>query len=317
MARRVLGAAGLAVLQAVEAAHGGEPVLVACSGGADSLALALAVAGLVRRTGGTARAVVIDHGLQPGSAAHSLRVRDQLAAIGLPAAVITVAVRPDGTGPEAAARGARYAALDAALLPDERCYLGHTLDDQAETVLLGLARGSGTRSLAGMPAARGEFVRPLLGITREQTRQSCREQGVTWWDDPHNADPRFSRVRVRTAALPVLEAELGPGVTAALARTAEIAREDADALDRLALAHRGDDPASLDCVALLTLPAALRHRVLRNWLLDRGAAEVSRQHLLAVAGLVTDWHGQKSVQVPGLTVVRQGVELRVDRPAAG
>ena len=152
--------------------------------------------------------------------------------------MITVSVRPTRC-PEAAARDARYAALDAALLPDQRCYLGHTLDDQAETVLLGLARGSGTRSLAGMPAARGEFVRPLLGITREQTRQSCREQGVTWWTTRTTPIHGSAGLRVGTAVLPVLEAELGPGVTAALARTAEIAREDADALDRLALARSG------------------------------------------------------------------------------
>ena len=316
MARRALGPAGLAVRQAVQVAHDGEPVLVACSGGADSLALALAVVQLAARTGCPARAVVVDHGLQDGSAVHSRQVAVQLERLGLVAQVIEVGVRPAGRGPEAAARDARYAALSAALTPAERCYLGHTLDDQAETVLLGLARGSGLRSLAGMPATRDRFVRPLLGITRDQTRQSCREQGVTWWDDPHNADPRFARVRVRTSVLPVLAAELGPGVAQALARTAELAREDADALDELARAH-APSGADLDCSGLLALPAALRHRVLRTWLLEQGAAEVTRQHLLAVAALTSDWHGQKWVDIPGLRVVRRNGRLNAERPVAG
>lgn len=316
MARRALGPAALAVRQAVEAAHQGEPVLVACSGGADSLALTLAVVQLAARTGCPARAVVVDHGLQDGSAAHSREVAARLERLGLAAHVIEVRVRPDGGGPEAAARDARYAALNEALMPGERCYLGHTLDDQAETVLLGLARGSGLRSLAGMPATRDGFVRPLLGITRDQTRRSCREQGVTWWDDPHNADPRFARVRVRTSVLPVLEAELGPGIAHALARTAELAREDADTLDDLARAH-APSGAEVDCSGLLELPAALRHRVLRTWLLDQGAAEVSRQHLLAVGALISDWHGQKWVDLPGLRVVRRNERLSTERPVVG
>ncbi len=316
MARRALGPAGLAVLRSVEAVHTGAPVMVACSGGADSLALALAVSTLAARTGCPARAVVIDHGLQPGSAEHSRQVLAQLGSIGLPAEVVAVTVHPGGTGPEAAARDARYAALSAELRIGERCYLGHTLDDQAETVLLGLARGSGIRSLAGMAPTRDGFVRPLLAVTRQTTQLSCREQGLTWWDDPHNADLRFSRVRVRSAVLPVLEAELGPGIAEALARTAELAREDADALDQAARtnAPAGDE---VDCAAVLALPAAVRQRVLRNWLLELGAAEVSRRHVLAVAGLITDWHGQKWVEVPGLRVVRRNGRLSVERPAAG
>jgi len=316
MARRALGPAGLAVLQAVESAHAGEPLLVACSGGADSLALALAVARLAVRTGSPARAVVIDHALQDGSAEHSRQVADQLCDLALPAEVIRVDVVPDGSGPEAAARDARYAALARQLTPEERCYLGHTRDDQAETVLLGLARGSGLRSLAGMPTTRDGFVRPLLGLSREQTRQSCREQGITWWDDPQNADSRFTRVRVRTAVLPVLEAELGPGVAAALARTADLARADADALDELARAHAPSGP-ELDCGEVLALPAALGQRLLRSWLLRRGAGEINSRHVLAVAALITDWHGQKWVEVPGLRVVRRNGRLSAERPVAG
>lgn len=303
MARRALGPATLAVVAAVERTNDGEDVLVACSGGADSLALAHAVRLAARRAGFAARAVVIDHGLQEGSAGHAEAVADGLGEAGLPAQVVPVQVLADGSGPEAAARAARYRAVGEVRRPGEVCYLGHTRDDQAETVLLGLARGSGLRSLAGMPPRRDGFARPLLDLPRAITRQCCRELGLEWWEDPHNTEPRFSRVRVREVVLPVLERELGPGVADALARTAALAREDADALDELAAAV--ETPEELPCVVLEQLPAALRQRVLRRWLLGRGATEVHRGHALAVAELVTDWRGQRWVDVPGLRVARR------------
>ncbi len=302
MARRALGPATLAVVAAVEQANQGADVLVACSGGADSLALAHGTRLASQRLGFTARAVVIDHGLQDGSAAHAEAVADGLRDAGMVADVVTVWVLPDGSGPEAAARTARYRALGDARRPGEVCYLGHTRDDQAETVLLGLARGSGLRSLAGMPARRDGFARPLLELPRTTTRECCRELGLDWWEDPHNSEQRFTRVRVRESVLPALERELGPGVTDALVRTAALAREDADALDELAAAVEAPD--RLPCAVLVTLPAAVRQRVLRRWLLARGATEVQRAHTLAVAALVTDWHGQRWVEVPGLRIVR-------------
>lgn len=313
MARRALGPATLAVVAAVERANDCADVLVACSGGADSLALAHGVRLASHRLGLAARAVVIDHGLQDGSSAHAQAVAAGLSDAGLPAQTVAVRVVADGSGPEAAARAARYAALSDAKRPDEVCYLGHTRDDQAETVLLGLARGSGLRSLAGMPARRDGFVRPLLDLPRTTTEQCCRELGVDWWDDPHNSEPRFARVRVRRAVLPMLERELGPGISAALARTAALAREDADALDELAAAI--DVPELLPCADLQPLPSALLGRVLRRWLLARGATEVHRGHTLAVAALITDWHGQRWVEVPGLRVVRRGGLLRTMPPA--
>ncbi len=214
----------------------GDLVLVACSGGADSLALAAATAVEAPASGLRAGAVVVDHGLQPGSAEVAARAARTLRSLGLdPVDVVTVEVTSSGDGPEAAARTARYAALDdaadrhgAALV-----LLGHTRDDQAEQVLLGLARGSGARSLSGMPAARGRVARPLLGVTREQTRASCAAEGLTPWEDPMNEDPRFTRVRARSA-LADLERDLGPGVASALARTASLLRDDADLLDGLA-----------------------------------------------------------------------------------
>jgi len=203
--------------------------------------------------------------------------------------------------------------------------LGHTLDDQAETVLLGLARGSGARSLAGMPAERGAFVRPLLALGRETPAAACRELGLTPWLDPHNAEARFARVRVRETVLPCLERELGPGVREALARTASQLRRDADVLD--AAAHdalrlapggtsRAAPPETLHCGWLAGLDQAIRDRVLRDWLLARGASDLTAAHVAAVAALVTDWRGQKGVDVPGVRVVRRdGFLAARPRPA--
>lgn len=311
MARRALGPATLEVVQAVEPALV-TPVLVACSGGPDSLALA-AAAGLVGlRHGIGVRAVVVDHGLQPGTAEVAARVVGTLDALGVPAVVCAVRVLDDGRGPEAAARAARYAALEAAAAGEERILLGHTLDDQAETVLLGLARGSGTRSLAGIPPARERFVRPLLGVRAATTRLACSELGLTPWTDPHNTDDRFARVRVRRRVLPLLEAELGPGVAQALARTADLARADTDLLDHLAVLELAEHPAGeLDCERLAQLPTALRGRVLREWLRASGIKDLAAAHVAAVGTLVTEWRGQRWVDVPGAQVLRSAGRLRV------
>jgi tRNA(Ile)-lysidine synthase len=311
MARRALGPATLLAVHAVEAAltDADDALLVGCSGGADSLALAVAAAEVARRRELPIRGVVVDHALQPDSAAVSAGVVATLAGLGVPADVVRVHVASGGAGPEAAARSARYAALERLSAPGARdeghavtVLLGHTLDDQAETVLLGLGRGSGIRSLAGMAPRRGRFLRPFLSLRRASTAAVCREAGLAPWSDPHNGDPAYARVRVRNRVLPVLEAELGPGLAAALARTAELAREDADLLDALAAEQvPGPEP---DCAALARLPAALRRRVLRNWLRAAGGLDLAAAHLRAVDRLITDWHGQRHVEVPGLTVRR-------------
>src|SRR5579862_3041691 len=204
----------------------GDLVLAACSGGADSLALAAALAFVAPRAGLRAGGVTVDHGLQPGSAERAAVVAGLLRSLELdPVHSVAVTVAPAGSaaGPEAAARAARYAALDAvaSAAGAVAVLLGHTLDDQAETVLLGLARGSGGRSLAGMPARRGVYRRPLLGLRRATTAAACAELGLVPWQDPHNPDYRFARARVRHQALPALEEALGPGVAEALARTAD------------------------------------------------------------------------------------------------
>ena len=313
MARRELGPATLAVSQAVAAALTESDVhlLVACSGGADSLALAFGAHRAATAHRRRLTAVVIDHALQPGSAAVAARAEDQLCGLGF-GEVVVVPVRievADPGGPEAAARQARYAALRAeAATRQATIWLGHTLDDQAESVLLGLARGSGTRSLAGIAPRADRLVRPLLSLRRSVTEQACTELGLDPWRDPHNADPRFTRVRVRSQVLPTLEAELGPGIAEALARTAALARDDADLLDRLAAdADPGTD--ILDCAALLALPAALRTRVIRRWLLRHGAAEVASRHVAMVSGLVTAWRGQGPIDLPGVRVTREDGSL--------
>ena len=320
MGRRELGPATLAAVQAVDAALNQQDVqlVTACSGGADSLALAFAARYVASRRDLKYAAVIIDHGLQQGSAEIAARVRDQLDRLGYHDVTIT-AVQVDrsaAAGLEAAARDARYRALDTeARARSAILMLGHTLDDQAETVLLGLARGSGSRSLAGMASRVGHFVRPFLGIRRATTEQVCAELGLNPWQDPHNADRRFTRVRVRETVLPTLEAELGPGVAEALARTAELVRDDNELLDRLATeASRiegmgGTD--TLDCAALQAQPPALRRRIIRLWLLTHGLGDLSLRHISAVESLVIDWHGQKAIQIPGATVTRTAGRLRV------
>jgi tRNA(Ile)-lysidine synthase len=313
MARRALGPATLEVVRAVGAVLTG-PAVVACSGGPDSLALAAAAAIVARRGGLGVRAAVVDHGLQPGSDAVAATVAGQLTGLGLATDVLRVDVRQAGTGVEAAARDARYAALAGTASAEEVVLLGHTLDDQAETVLLGLARGSGARSLAGMPPRRDRFVRPLLGVRAATTRQACAELGLEPWTDPHNCDPRFSRARVRERVLPVLEAELGPGVAEALARTADLLRADADLLDDLAAAEAPiDSEAGLDADRLAALHPALRGRVLLAWLRTLGASDLSSGHVDAVAALATDWHGQRWADVPGVRIARRDGRL-VGRP---
>ncbi|MCI2239459.1 tRNA lysidine(34) synthetase TilS [Paenibacillus sp. TRM 82003] len=312
-------------LRALGAAPGAL-VLVACSGGADSLALAAAVAFEAPRAGLRAGAVTVDHGLHPASASVAQRVRETCAGeLGLDPVLLTrVAVGRSG-GPEAAARTARYAALErlAADAGAVAVLLGHTLDDQAETVLLGLARGSGARSLAGMPAVRGVLRRPLLGVGRAVVRAACAAHGLAPWEDPSNADRRLARARARHDALPALEAALGPGVAAALARSAAALREDADALDELAAQgdpFRADAAGSSAAVAeLLAAPAALRRRWLRSGALAAGcpAGALAVRHVDAVDALLLRWRGQGPVHLPGGARAHRACGRLVLTPAGG
>ncbi|SEG27732.1 tRNA(Ile)-lysidine synthase [Thermomonospora echinospora] len=300
----------VAVRRALNDLPAGARVLVACSGGADSLALAAAVAFEAPRAGREAGGVTVDHGLQEGSARVADAVVRTMRDLGLdPAGSVAVTVGAHG-GPENAARHARYTALDeAAGRLGAVVFLGHTLDDQAETVLLGLARGSGARSLAGMPPdfRRGEirYVRPILALDRATTRRACLAMDLEPWDDPHNEDPAYTRVRLRHEALPALEKALGPGVAAALARTARLLRDDAEALDALAARAYADvldgEGGGLDVAALEALPRAVRTRVLRRAAIEAGgpAGTLAAVHVDELDRLVTAWRGQHHVDLPG------------------
>ncbi|SFK97528.1 tRNA(Ile)-lysidine synthase [Streptosporangium canum] len=322
-----------AVRHALDDLEPGDLVLVACSGGADSLALAAGLGFVAPRAGLRAGLLTVDHGLQEGSPCRAADVVRLAPAFGLePAEALSVSVGTSG-GPEAAAREARYAALSEAAgrLGAAAVLLGHTRDDQAETVLLRLARGSGTRSLAGMPARAGLYRRPLLELGRRTTVAACSALGLSPWDDPHNLDPRYTRVRVRERLLPAFEDELGPGVAEALARTAALCRDDADALDGWADAVYAravvSDSALSDIGAVAVavpevedVPAAVRRRVLRRAAIEAGAppGTLAASHILQVDRLVTDWRGQRRVEVPGGVgaVRRYGTLIFARQPAS-
>jgi len=335
---RLLVRAGLADVGA------GDTVVVGLSGGIDSLALTAVLAFIAPRRALRWGAVVVDHGLQPGSSEVAATAADQAHSLG--AEIVRVAPagidHTCGAGPEGAARAARYAALreQADDLAAAAVLLAHTRDDQAETVLLGLARGSGSRSLAGMRPVAGLWRRPFLDLTRDETTAVCAAAGLTAWADPHNADSAFARSRVRVRVLPALEAELGPGVSAALARTADLLRADADLLDAQAVAllaavrvtlaplrtgvsgqirhsQRMGEPAGpvgLRVDGLASAPEALRRRVLRMAALEAGAShsDLAAGHVEAVGALLSDWHGQRGIDLPGrVRAVRSGGVLRI------
>jgi tRNA(Ile)-lysidine synthase len=309
-----------AVRNHLERIPAGENVIVACSGGADSLALAYSIAKEAPVFALSLIGVTVDHQLQDRSRAQAERVLRQLADSGIanPEILTVTVLATDGM--EASARRARYEALSMASqrFGAAKVFLGHTRDDQAESVLLGIARGSGTRSLSGMAPDIGIYRRPLLGITRQETESACQEVGLEAWHDPHNVDLRFRRVRARSRVLPLMEEELGPGISAALARSASLLRDDADALDEWAEREfEGMDWRSLDCQALADLPRAVRTRVIRLALYRAGAptGSISADHVVGVEALVSTWHGQGSLDLPGgVKVVRLSGRLSLSPP---
>jgi len=289
-------------------------VLVACSGGPDSLALAATAAHFARR--GTLRVggVVVDHGLQEGSAEVAARTARTLEDLGLaPVCVTAVTVERDGSGPEMAARTARYRGIAGVVARTgaDAVLLGHTLDDQAESVLLGLARGSGTRSLAGMPPARTldgvTYLRPFLDLSREQALEICAAEQLRPWHDPTNQDTSLMRSRVRHRILPLLEAELGPGLARALARSAAILGPDADCLDEAAhevLARaRSAAPAggalALDLAVLQEAHPALRRRALSAAVVAAGGETPAYERLEALDSLAEGRGAAGPVQMAG------------------
>ena len=278
----------------------GEPLVCGVSGGPDSTALlALAVAAGCRVT-----AVHVDHGLRPGSAAEAAVVAASAGLLGAAFRAVRVTV-PDGPNLEARARDARRQALG----PDAAT--GHTMDDQAETVLGNLLRGAGVHGLAGM---RTGPTHPLLALRRRETVALCAHLGLATVQDPSNGDPRFVRNRVRAELLPLCADIAGRDVVPVLARQAELLAGDADLLDDL-----GDGLDATDAAALAAAPTALARRALRRWLAAEGpypppADAVER--VLEVARLE-----RRAAEVPGgVRVSRSSGRLArgpVDGPTPG
>lgn len=293
-----------AVRPFLESCEAGDKVIVAVSGGADSLALAYAILKESEPLAIIPVGVTINHQLQESASEQAARTDQQLREMGFHEVHIKKVVVDTKSGIEAGARDARYAALteSAEEATATKVFLGHTRDDQAETVLLGLARGSGTRSLSGMATVNGIFLRPLLSLTREDTERACKELGIAFWIDPHNTNRDFLRVKVRHEVLPTMERELGPGIVAALARSASILRDDADALDELASKALLDlDLSDIDCTFLEGLSRAIRSRVFRAAIYAQGApsGSITADHIASCEALITSWRGQGAVSLPG------------------
>jgi tRNA(Ile)-lysidine synthase len=290
-------------------------VLVAVSGGADSLALAWASGFVLPRAGHTLHAVIVDHGLQADSAEVAKQALHQVESFGVPGTITRVEV--DGSGNvEDNARVARYDALErvASKQGAGAVFLGHTLDDQAETVLLGLARGSGPASIRGMSPVRGLWCRPFLQIPRQMTRQACQDAGIVVWDDPHNVDRRFLRPQIRHDVMPVLESVLGPGVSQALATTADLIAADDDYLIEVAegvFALALTDLGELDVTALEPLHPAIRTRVLRMFVTRGLGASPTKVQTDMIDALIVSWKGQGPVDIAGHKLGRNDNTLRI------
>ncbi len=296
----------------------GDQIAVGVSGGADSVALLKAAIHVGKELTLNVHAVIIDHQLQNNSALVANQTQTLAIEIGadqVEVIKVNVAKGSGSGGIEAAARNARRAAFEnyAAQKNVVAVLLGHTLEDQAETVLLGLARGSGARSLSGMRAVDGIYRRPFLHLSRQLVRSTVLD--LPTYEDPHNSDPSFARVRVRNQVLPVLEKELGPGVTEALARTADMLRDDADALDSYAQMILAADDVSV--TTLEVLPVAVRTRVLRQLAIDGGVLvnDLSRDHVRSIDQLITNWKGQGPLNLPGqVNVKRESGKLIFYKP---
>ena len=304
----------LAVRQTLDAhTKPGQKLLVAVSGGADSLALAAATEFEAKKRGLKIAAAVIDHSLQKNSDKVAAQTAKTLATLGFEEVIVKKVSVGKAGGPEAAARTARYSALEKIRQQTRSHFivLGHTSSDQAETVLLGLVRGSGSKSLSGMSEKTGLLLRPLLVVGRATTEAFCKDSGIKYWLDPQNKDEKFLRVMIRRHVLPFLEKQLGGSVASSLVRTSDQLREDNAYLESQAdksfkrYAKVSASGISFDAQLIGKLPSAILHRVIKK-ALDGFGSESSRTHVLAVSDLVLAWHGQKPLALPGVRVVRKG-----------
>jgi tRNA(Ile)-lysidine synthase len=337
--RLVADRAGRA-LRGATAPPAGAGIAVAVSGGADSLALLHALRVLAGPRDWRLEVATVDHGLRPGSADDAAFVVDHAKALGVGAHLASLSPEElragRAAGPEGAARAARYRALRAVaeLTGCDFVATGHTLDDQAETVLLQLLRGSGPDGLAAMAPRERWLLRPLLGVRRAQTRACCQALGLAWREDESNTDQRLLRNAVRLRALPLLE-ELRPGAARALARAADLARHDrewlqplvSDALAKL-VAEQGDSGAADAAVALLArglaeLPPGLGRRVVRAACARAGCATpaaATTDQIIALArspgtqGRPVRWPGGAASRAADLVVLARE-EQRATTPA--
>jgi tRNA(Ile)-lysidine synthase len=266
--------------------------------------------------------VIVDHQLQPQSALVAADAAEKCRALGLSDVRVKAVVVTAAAGLEADARTARYSALQAvaAEVGARAIVLAHNLNDQAETVLLRLARGSGVRSLAGMrPVTAIEngvpLWRPLLGVPREHLALSLQDYHLDAHEDAHNSDERFLRVKIRQRLMPLLREVIGEGVDLALSRTAWLSQMDADALDAIAARAWPDCIDSDEVVTsrMAEMPLAIQTRILRTWLVARGAksASLTLEHVMAVHRLMSDPRISGPIKVAGgLEVSRESGRLR-------
>lgn len=312
-----------AVREILDGHEFGSRLWVACSGGPDSLALAAAASFVGHKVGYLVGAIIVDHGLLPNSADVAKRAEAQVRKAGIATVHIEkVSVGREG-GLEAAARKARYEAIEARVDAEGGrspvILTGHTMDDQAETVLLALARGSGARALSGIPVRRGRIVRPFLSVRRSTTIAACEAQGLEPWMDPMNEpDSGPRRSALRGVVMPALIEVLGPGVVPGLARSAALLQADADELERQARAAITAPPASADdwrCDMLAALPDAIRSRMLKMLAENKGAGPLTATHVTALDALVTQYKGQGAVALPGgFEARREYGRLIIGRP---
>jgi tRNA(Ile)-lysidine synthase len=294
----------------------GDTILVAVSGGADSVALASAMAFEGSKRKFKVAAAIIDHNLQPRSDLVAANTAEVCETLGInPVLVSSIFITQKLSGPEAAARSARYLELEKIReqLGAKYIFLGHNLGDQAETVLLGLVRGSGLSAISGMQQIdeNRKLVRPLLGLTRAELRQSVIDQGLDIWDDPQNADEDFTRVKVRRI-LRELETQLAPGISEALVRTASLAQEAAGFMNLEAqklLAAACIAPGAYSIAILEQAHVGLRRKALHLIIQKQGAKSPTRFQVLEVDSLITNWHGQKPLSLSGITVGRVNNQL--------
>ena len=293
------------------------PIGIGCSGGADSLALLAGLSTIYRnRRSQQVHVVIIDHQLQSVTAEVAQTTADYAKAYGFIPHIVQVNVATTKEGVEAAARTARYDAFETIIKQEnlQKFFLAHTMNDQAEQVLLGLLRGSGTRSLSGIRETRDTYARPFLNsLTRSDTEAVCFEANLDYWNDPHNQSEEYARVVARQF-LTEMSGKLKQDFVRPLAKSAQISSEDSEALDFYVLKEYSHFEAShsWSVADIEALPKSVRVKLYKLKLSEMGSHTDSLTFLLLnrVDEFVTDWRGQKEVNFSnGVAVARKNNEI--------